>query len=796
MFSWLRNLVASPAPGNATPEHLKLKAAHKDIPRYPPFMKGLPTHTPEELLETQADLLLALQQSCDATRSEFEKFYRASIVRFAAFVHLLPASQAHHHRGAGGLLRHSLEVGLWALREADKMPLIGLTKTPGRKGIIVPRWQLTAFLAGLCHDVGKPMTDVSVRNHTATSHWKPVKETLWAWADRQRVDAYFLEWQESRARRHVALTAAMAKHVITDSEMEWIDEGDPQLLGWLMETLNGTPSNTNPLYDIVVRADQKSVERDLKSIGAAMAGYDLGVPVERVLIDTMHSMVRQGVWLVNEPGAKIWCLDGTVFAVWPTAGQDLATEVHRDNIPGVPRSADAILDMLLERQLAFMNGDDFYKIAPSVLAKKIPDIKLNCIRLRDDTLVSKLPLASIDGVVLNAKKASVPAPDDQQAAVSVAPSEPGQTSAAPNPVQAQKAIPTSLEQVAQAAPREESEQPSQPKRERAVKQKSQPSTRSAPQAGQESVDGNRSSPPARELPGPGPGPATATATATREPTESKQPSEVVQLSGALGEALKALAEDLNVGDKQWGEHAFIGDDGRLLLAWPAAFAGYGLSPSSIIAEFTERNWCSADPNFPTRRVIEVEIEGAQIRAMRLHHDVSQTLLQICGTTGEAAKNKTAPPPKPELPATQVAPTAKTSVATETPPAPTSASSSPPKKKRKKDAPAAGHIAPKHSSPENLVPKTAEPNSTAPVQPSLPAPEEVARQEFTLVMKALASLQAPPQEDGWSAAPLKDALAAILEQTGKTYGRAGLYSLATANRDRLKLSNGKLLFKPS
>ncbi|KAA3419555.1 TraI domain-containing protein, partial [Streptococcus pneumoniae] len=33
----------------------------------------------------------------------------------ARFAHLLPASQSHHHRGAGGLLRHSLEVGLWAL---------------------------------------------------------------------------------------------------------------------------------------------------------------------------------------------------------------------------------------------------------------------------------------------------------------------------------------------------------------------------------------------------------------------------------------------------------------------------------------------------------------------------------------------------------------------------------------------------------------------------------------------------------------------------------------------------------
>ncbi|MEA1053921.1 TraI domain-containing protein, partial [Lamprobacter modestohalophilus] len=36
------------------------------------------------------------------------------ICRYAAFVHLLPASEAHHHCGSGGLLRHGLEVAFRA----------------------------------------------------------------------------------------------------------------------------------------------------------------------------------------------------------------------------------------------------------------------------------------------------------------------------------------------------------------------------------------------------------------------------------------------------------------------------------------------------------------------------------------------------------------------------------------------------------------------------------------------------------------------------------------------------------
>ena len=33
------------------------------------------------------------------------------IARYVAFSHLLPASESHHHRGAGGLFRHGLESG-------------------------------------------------------------------------------------------------------------------------------------------------------------------------------------------------------------------------------------------------------------------------------------------------------------------------------------------------------------------------------------------------------------------------------------------------------------------------------------------------------------------------------------------------------------------------------------------------------------------------------------------------------------------------------------------------------------
>jgi conjugal transfer pilus assembly protein TraI len=298
MFSWLKKKPA-PAPHVQTLEPI-YQWSDEEIPRYPPFMKGLPVVPPGKLLETQAELLDRLSDTAITTPQAFTRTYVPAVERFASFVHLLPASQSHHHRGAGGLLRHSLEVSLWALQAADK---VLLDAAPSQRREMEPRWQFAVFAAALCHDAGKPVTDLVVTNRDRTTLWKPIKEDLHGWAARNRIDAYFLDWREGRSRQHTALANLIADRIIGAEALEWIEEGGTDLIVWLLESLNCNPGPSNPIHDLVVKADQASVERDLKSLGVAMAGYDLGVPVERHLTDVMRRLIGGGTWRVNEPGA-------------------------------------------------------------------------------------------------------------------------------------------------------------------------------------------------------------------------------------------------------------------------------------------------------------------------------------------------------------------------------------------------------------------------------------------------------------------------------------------------------------
>ncbi len=533
----------------------------EDIPRYPPFMKGLPVVAPAKLIETQKELLDRIANSTIATPDIFESHYLAAVSRFAAFAHLLPASQSHHHRGAGGLLRHAIEVGLWALQSADRV-LLKSAVSPIHRREMEPRWQLAVFLAAMCHDAGKPVTDLTVTNKDRTSTWHPISEDLYDWAIKHEVNAYFLEWREGRGKQHTALSSLIAERIIGARSLAWIAEVDTDLVVWLMESLAGNPGPTNLIYDLVSKADQSSVERDLKTLGIAMAGYELGVPVERHLIDIMRRFVREGMWLINVPGARLWNIDGHVYLVWPAAGEELARQIKEDGIPGIPRTPDGILDMLIDRGMAFLrdagsNDDRFWKIVPTVLAEKIPDIKLTAIRLRDDAMVSSVPMQSVPGHVIATVIHGATAP-----------------------------VPNSTDH-------ESKESPS---------------------------DGLKT--PASEKPHPS------------EPLPEIRPKVdplPIVLAGAIGEALKALAQDLKLNDKRFGLDAIVSEEGHVFLRWPDAFAGYGLAPKIVLDQLTERGWLVIDPMSPLKRTIPKKFEDGAKNAVQLTPELSKVFLEHSGS---------------------------------------------------------------------------------------------------------------------------------------------------------------------
>ena len=98
---------------STSPEDVEL--SHVDAAPVVVDATGNPTHAwrPGETLMAEHNRQIILKRIARLVGlpvDDFETYYRNVACRFAEFVQLMPASEAHHHARLGGLLDHSLDL--------------------------------------------------------------------------------------------------------------------------------------------------------------------------------------------------------------------------------------------------------------------------------------------------------------------------------------------------------------------------------------------------------------------------------------------------------------------------------------------------------------------------------------------------------------------------------------------------------------------------------------------------------------------------------------------------------------
>ncbi len=385
-----RNRPSGKVPTGAVPTPAPGLDPDEDLLRYPPFIRGLPACDVDALLGRQGELIRRLQDGVGMTDEDFRTLFIPVVQRFAAFVHLLPASETHHHRGSGGLLCHSLEVAFLA-SQASMRHVFALDREPRDRYHLEPRWRVAAGLAGLLHDIGKPVADLAVCDREGQHVWSPYDRPLLAWARTRGVDRYFLRWREARQHNvHVRMGTLVLHHVLTPQVESWLGR-DPAILANLIAVVGGQEQGS-VIGTLVANADRASVERDLRENRLDPNAHALGVPVDRYLIDAMRRLVREGTWTINLPGARLWMLHDGLHVVWPQGGDDIYALLVADGIPAIPRSPETIADLLVERGHVLTYRDEgrdrFYRRrAPVPLAKGGKPVFLTMLLLASPDLV-------------------------------------------------------------------------------------------------------------------------------------------------------------------------------------------------------------------------------------------------------------------------------------------------------------------------------------------------------------------------------------------------------------------------
>lgn len=349
-----------------------------DIPRYPPFTEGLPAATPEALLSTQESLIRQLKHELAMTPQQNKALVDPLLLSYASFVHLLPASKAHHHRGAGGMLRHGLEVALWATRGFHGRIIDGHESGERRK-ILEPRWRLAVAVAGLCHDIGKTAYDVVVADETGRKVWDVYGGLLSEWIEEEQLDRYFISWRSGRGHKvHERFGHLLTMRVIPRQVLSYLNEADPRIIAVMHETIAGQipKGAAKVVYELVMAADQRSVQRDTKGQRIADSDSALGVPVAKYLVDAMKRLIEQGKWRANYEDQPLWVTGSGVYLNWDQAVPQIIDLLLADGVSGIPRSQDSVAESLsdfdvIQKQVTSDGTESYYlPIAPEKLCSK------------------------------------------------------------------------------------------------------------------------------------------------------------------------------------------------------------------------------------------------------------------------------------------------------------------------------------------------------------------------------------------------------------------------------------------
>jgi hypothetical protein len=245
------------------------------------------------------------------------------------------------------------------------------------------------------------VSDLSILDREGRTQWNPYLENLTDWAAKNGVDRYFLRWRDKRHQRHEQFSVLVTERVLTAECLSYLTQSGPEIMQAMLEAIAGVDRGAM-FHTLVIEADRKSVERDLKA-NHIPVDTSLGVPVEKYLLDAMRRLIGGGRWTANTRGARIWRFADGLHVVWKAGAQEISELLAKDRIPGIPRDPDTLADILIERGLAVprktADGKSFryWRMAPAEL-----DMALYMLRLTTPELIySGEPPVVVEGRVLD-----------------------------------------------------------------------------------------------------------------------------------------------------------------------------------------------------------------------------------------------------------------------------------------------------------------------------------------------------------------------------------------------------------
>ena len=303
------------------------------------------------------DKLRVLKRSGLALPYEvWDEFVVDTVIRFATWCQEFPASESYHHAGPRGLLLHSLDVAIYAMRIRRNYILPPNTPPEDviHKEIV---WVYGVFLCALLHDVGKVL-DLDIELDAGDK--KPVRWT----------PALGAVSQPYRFRYHKARQYSQHQHsglmwltpLLTENPMLAITS-DRQLYHEMSAYLSGHADVESVIGQIVAQADAASVAQNL---GADKAGINLAAEKARGAVVslagqlrmTLTHLLQSGAIPLNKKGAEGFVDGERLYLMSKPIADRLRVALLERGITSVPSDNSRLFNELQQHQLILANDDE------------------------------------------------------------------------------------------------------------------------------------------------------------------------------------------------------------------------------------------------------------------------------------------------------------------------------------------------------------------------------------------------------------------------------------------------------
>ena len=313
----------------------------------PAAAPGFPCVPIDELLAPHADLIGRIKLCYGSDRESFEREVLTLIRRYAAYVHLLPATADNYFSQPGGLLRLGLETGFFSLQGTDAHIFSGKSTISVRRHL-EPRWRHATFIAGLCCELHRVPSHFIVTDDNGAL-WPSYLEPLSVWLAAHRAPRYFLRWrpQATEAR---GLGVFTLPQVVPPEVLQHLSEDNTVIVPHLLASMGGIAlhRDRNVLDELVRRSLALVIDRNLTAHAARHGSARIGTHLERYLVDALRRLVcNHSLWRPNRDKSLVWFGQDGLFLLWPAAAEDVFQLLEADQLPGIPKAHETMLELLL-----------------------------------------------------------------------------------------------------------------------------------------------------------------------------------------------------------------------------------------------------------------------------------------------------------------------------------------------------------------------------------------------------------------------------------------------------------------